>query len=50
MLSSKCAQCRTKKSRLVKNEEGKELLSSLGLENPLNKVPLLGGNFLKVQN
>ena len=37
MLSSKCAVCRSKKSRFVKHEEveAKRLLSSLGLKTPL---------------
>ena len=31
-----------KKSRFVKNQEAKRLLSNLGLRTPLHKVPLLG--------
>ena len=42
MLSSKCAVCRSKKSKFIKEQEGKGLLSSLGLKTPLCKVPLLG--------
>ena len=42
MLSSKCAICGSKKSRLMKEQETKELLSNLGLEKPLSKIPLLG--------
>ena len=30
------------KSRFIKNQEGKGLLSNLGIRTPLNKVPLLG--------
>ena len=40
ILSSKCAVCRIKKSRFVKEQETKRLLSSLGLKTLLSKVPL----------
>ena len=39
---SKCAICGSKKSRFVKNQEAKGLLSNLGIKTPLSKVPLLG--------
>ena len=42
MILSKCAMCGSKKSRFIKNQEVKGLLSSLGLRAPLTKVPLLG--------
>ena len=42
MLLSKCAKCRSKKSRFIKNQETKGLLSNLGIRTPLSKVPLLG--------
>ena len=42
MLSSKCAVCGTKKSKFLKEQEAKRLLSSLGLKEPLSKVLLLG--------
>ena len=42
MILSKCAICGSKKSRFVKNQEAKGLLSNLGLRIPLIKVPLLG--------
>ena len=42
MLSSNCAKCGSKKSRFIKNQEPKGLLSSLGLRTRLSKVPLLG--------
>ena len=41
MLLSKCAVCGNKKSRFMKEQESKELLSSLGIKIPLNKIPLL---------
>ena len=34
MLSSKCAVCSSKKSRLLKEQEAKGLLSSLGAKTP----------------
>ena len=42
MILSKCAICGSKKSRFIKNQEAKGLLSNLGITTPLNKVPLLG--------
>ena len=42
MILSKCAICGSKKLRFIKNQEAKELLSSLGLKTPLNKLPILG--------
>ena len=42
MLLSKCAKCGNKKSRFIKNQEAKGLLSNLGVRTPLSKVPLLG--------
>ena len=42
MVLSKCAICDGKKSRFIKNQEAKGLLSNLGLKTPLSKVPILG--------
>ena len=42
MLLSKCAKCGSAKSRFIKNQEAKGLLSHLGLRTPLSKIPLLG--------
>ena len=42
MILSKCAICGSKKSRFIKNQEVKGLLSNLGIRKPLSKVPLLG--------
>ena len=39
---SKCAKCESKKSRFIKNQEAKGLLSNLGIRTPLSKVPILG--------
>ena len=40
-LSSKCAVCGSKKSRFIKEQEAKGLLSNLGIKTPLSKIPLL---------
>ena len=42
MLLAICAVYDSKKSRFIEKQEAKELLSSLGLKTPLNKIPLLG--------
>ena len=39
---SKCAICGSKKSRFIKNQEAKRLLSNLGVRAPLSKVRILG--------
>ena len=41
IMQSKCAACGIKKSRSVKKQESKELLSNLGIKTPLSKIPLL---------
>ena len=41
MVLSKCAICGSKKSRFIKNQEAKGLLSNLGIKTPLSKVPIL---------
>ena len=41
MVLSKCAICASKKSRFIKNQEAKGLLSNLGLRTPFSKVPIL---------
>ena len=42
MILSNCAICGSKKSKFIKNQESKGLLSSLGIRTPFNKIPLLG--------
>ena len=42
MLLSNCAVCNSKKSRFIKSQEAKGLLSNLGIRTSLNKVPILG--------
>ena len=48
IIKSKCAVCGITKSRFVKEQEPKGLLSSLGLKTPLNKIPLLDDNLFWV--
>ena len=42
IILSKCAICDSKKSKFIKKQEAKGLLSNLGLRTPLNKNPVLG--------
>ena len=42
ILLSTCSICGSKKSKFIKQQEAKGLLSNLGLRTPLNKIPLLG--------
>ena len=41
MILSKCAICSSKKSRCIKNQEGKGLLSNLDLKTQLKLVPAM---------
>ena len=41
IMQSKCADCGIKKSRFVKEQEAKILLSNLGIKTPLSKILLL---------
>ena len=45
MLLSKCSICGSKKSRFIKSQEEKGLLSNLGVRTPSSKVPILGDIF-----
>ena len=45
MILSKCAICGSKKSKFIKEQQAKRLLSNLGIRTPLNKIPLLGDFF-----
>ena len=42
MILSKSAICGAKKSKFIKKQEVKGLLSNLGIRTPLSKIPLLG--------
>ena len=41
LMQTECSDCRNKKSRFVKEQEAKGLLSNLGIKTPLSKIPLL---------
>ena len=41
IIQPKCADCGIRKSRLVKDQEAKGLLSNLEIKTPLSKIPLL---------
>ena len=41
LMQSKCPVCGIKKSRFVKEQEAKGLLSNLGIKTPLSKIPML---------
>ena len=42
IILSKSAICGSKKSKFIKKQEAKGLLSNLGIRTPLNKIPILG--------
>ena len=44
IMQTKCPVCGIKRSRFVKEQKAKGILSNLGIRTPLSKIPLL--NFL----
>ena len=44
-MQSKCPVCRIKKSRFMKEQEAKDLLSNLRIKTSLSKIPLLNVSF-----
>ena len=40
-MQSQCTDCKNKKSRFVKEQDAKGLLSNLGINTPLSIIPLL---------
>ena len=48
-MQPKCSVCKIKKSRFVKEQEAKSLLSNLGIKTPLSKILLLNVFFLSVK-
>ena len=42
MILSKCAISGSKKSKLIKKQDAKGILSNLGIKTPLSKIPVLG--------
>ena len=41
LIQSTCSDCKNKKSRFVKGQDAKGLLSNLGINTPFSKIPLL---------
>ena len=41
LMQSKCSVCKNKKSRFIKEQEAKGLLSNLGIKTPVSKIHLL---------
>ena len=41
IMQSKCYECAITKSKFVKEQEAKELLSNLGIKTLLSKIPFL---------
>ena len=41
LMQSQCTDCKNKKSRFVKEQDAKGLLSNLGINTPFSKIPLL---------
>ena len=41
IMQSKCLVCGIKKSRFLKEQEAKRLMSNLGIKTPLSKIPSL---------
>ena len=41
IMQSKCPVCGIKKTRFVKEQGAKDLLSNLGIKTPFSKIPLL---------
>ena len=41
LMQSNCSDCKNKKSRFVKEQDAKGLLSNLGIKIPFSKIPLL---------
>ena len=41
MIQSNCANCGSKKSRFIKEQQAMGIVSNLGTKTPLSKVPLL---------
>ena len=41
LMQSECTDCGIKKSRFLKEQEAKDLLSNLGIKTPLSKIPFV---------
>ena len=41
LVLSQCSLCKNRKSKFIKKQEAKGLLSSLGIRTPLSNIPVL---------
>ena len=41
VILSECTLCGSKKSKFIKEQQGKGLLSNLGIRTPLSNIPIL---------
>ena len=48
MVLSKCEICGSNKSRFIKKQETKGLLSNLGVKTPLSKIPILSDILFRI--
>ena len=46
MILSKCAICGSKKSKFIKKQDAKGILTSLGFKTGLEKIPFIGDYLL----
>ena len=49
-MQSQCRNCGNKKSRFVKKQDAKGILSDLEIKTPLSKIPLLNFYFRAYKN
>ena len=49
MILSKCAICGSKKLRIIKKQEAKDLFSNLGIKTTLSKIPIVGDVLFRMQ-
>ena len=49
MMLSKCAICGSRKSKFIKEQQAKVLLSNLGTRTPLNKIPIVRRYFVLIK-
>ena len=49
-MQSKCSVCKNKKSRFLKEQDAKGLLSNLGIKTTFTKIPLLNVLSVKMNN
>ena len=48
MVLSKCEICGSNKTRFIKKQETKGLLSNLGVKTPLSKIPILSDILFRI--